>query len=378
MSGIADAFIEFAGTSRHEFSLFCTPEYSQLLSQRKLPQNLEITSVPAQGIIGWVISALKHHSLLFCQLWRWPCSLERAALQQRVGMMWFVGGGVYDTLNIPYIATVWDVQHRTHPWFPEVSTDGRWEYREAMHSRFLRRATRIITGTEIGREQLSWFYQIPQDRIKVLPHPTPSLSSGTIPVEVGSNLSLLKERKFVMYPAQFWAHKNHYGLLLGIKLLRDSHGIDLDLVLTGSDKGNQGYIRKLVDDLGLSSRVHMPGFVSSEELIWLYQHALALVYPSYSGPENLPPLEAYSQGCPVLISDYPGAREQLGDAAMYFDPHVPSSIAAALEQLLKNPALRDELVRKGKLRSEKWTSLDYVHGAISIFDEFEAVRCCWA
>lgn len=376
-SDIADAFFELAGQSRHEFILLCNTEYSASLTEQKLSQNIRLFSIPNRGILGWLISALKHHSPVFSQLWRWPCSLERSSLKQQIQMMWFVGGYIYDTLNIPYVATVWDIQHRIHPWFPEVSTDGRWEYREAMHSRYLRRATYIITGTDIGREQLGWYYQIPADRVKVLPQPTPNWTKRKDTSEIGPKVSILSDRKFIIYPAQFWPHKNHFGLLHSIKILRDSYGIELDLVLTGSNKGNKGYVKKLVEEFGLSSKVHMMGFVSLDELAWLYRHALALVYPTYTGPDNLPPLEAFSFGCPVLISDYPGAREQLNDAALYFDPRLPSSIAACLEQLINDHSLQEELVRKGKLRSEKWTSSDFVRGVVSIFDEFEAVRCCW-
>jgi glycosyltransferase involved in cell wall biosynthesis len=41
-----------------------------------------------------------------------------------------------------------------------------------------------------------------------------------------------------------------------------------------------------------------------------------LRYPSFFGAENLPPLEAFALGCPVIAADMPGAREQLGDAAI--------------------------------------------------------------
>ena len=48
----------------------------------------------------------------------------------------------------------------------------------------------------------------------------------------------------------------------------------------------------------------------------LYTEALALVMPTYFGPTNLPPLEAFQTGTPVLYSDLPGMREQVGDAAI--------------------------------------------------------------
>ena len=90
---------------------------------------------------------------------------------------------------------------------------------------------------------------------------------------------------------------------------------DYELVLVGDDKGQAGHVASLVREMGLSDSVHQLGFVETEELVALYRGAHSLLYLSF-GPENLPPLEAYALGCPVVASDVPGAREQLGEAAL--------------------------------------------------------------
>ncbi len=375
---VAEAFFKVAADSHHRFSVFCPPDVAKHLRSRVLPANLTVLDLEPRGAVGRAISALKHVMPLFGLLWRRSSSLERAALAQGVEMIWFVGG-FFDTLDTPYIATVWDVQHLTHPWFPEVSAKWRWEYRELFLQRHLRRAACVITGTEVGKRELMSFYGLPTDRIHILPHPTPSFALNADPPE--SDVDAIKRfglsGEFLLYPAQFWAHKNHVNLLLGLKHLGEMGHPVPDLALVGSDKGNRSFVQAMVAQLGLENKVHFLGFVSTQELVGLYRQADALIYPSFSGPENLPPLEAFALGCPVVASDFPGAREQLGDAAILFDPKSPHEIAKALLQL-RNPKVRAELIERGHIRAKSWTGSDYSRGVIRAIDEFEPIRKTWA
>jgi glycosyltransferase involved in cell wall biosynthesis len=76
----------------------------------------------------------------------------------------------------------------------------------------------------------------------------------------------------------------------------------IEMVFTGSDKGNAGHVFGKINELGLHDQVHMLGFVPREDLRALYSKALS-------------PREAFTLGCPVIASRIPGAEEQLGDAA---------------------------------------------------------------
>ena len=97
------------------------------------------------------------------------------------------------------------------------------------------------------------------------------------------------------------------------------------------------------------------GYVSDGELVTLYKRARALVMPTFFGPTNIPPLEAFSLGCPVAISDVRGITEQVGDAAVTFDPEDVDSIADAIERLWLDDDLCRRLVSKGRHRIQSWT-----------------------
>ena len=305
--------------------------------------------------------------------------MEKISRKLKIDLVWFVDGWAYDALDTPYVATVWDLQHRTHPWFPEVSSQGTWEYREIAHSRFLKRASHVITGTQAGKQQLGWYYQIPDEQISIIPHPLPTIndqSQQEITARVFENAEFLK-KTFFFYPAQFWAHKNHVNLLHALKVLMDTYGHDVNLVFTGSDKGNLAHIISVAAKLGINKNVFALGFVSTEQLVFLYKNAIALTYVSFSGPENLPPLEAFSFDCPVINSDFPGAKEQLGEAALYVDPHSPENIADQMHNIIHDQMMRADLIEKGRAQLKEKSPDQFIKKVFSIFDNFESIRRTW-
>jgi glycosyltransferase involved in cell wall biosynthesis len=151
----------------------------------------------------------------------------------------------------------------------------------------------------------------------------------------------------------------------------------MHLVLTGSDMGNLRHVQEAIHRLRLSSQVHFLGFLPREDLIGLYRQAVALVYPTFFGPDNLPPLEAFAAGCPVATSNISGADEQLGTAAVLFDPANPIEIAEAICRIRDNKEFRAELIRRGQERVALRTPQKYVEQICSILDEFEPFRKCW-
>lgn len=273
---------------------------------------------------------------------------ERFLLGCGMDLLWYPTPSVV-TMEIPYITVVWDLQHRLQPYFPEVSLNAEWDLRERHYSQVLRRATYVVTGTEAGKREIEQFYGVPGERMRILPHPTPEFA---LEAPTGDDDAVLAQygirRPYVFYPAQFWPHKNHVGLLEAVKILGERHGLAVDVVLVGSDKGNRGFVEETATRLGIRDRVKFPGFVSQHELVVFYRNALATTYVTYFGPENLPPLEAFAAGCPVVASDVSGSEEQLGDAALRVDPRDHAAIAAAICGVHGDAALRATLVERGR------------------------------
>ena len=185
------------------------------------------------------------------------------------------------------------------------------------------------------------------------------------------------EAEYLFYPAQFWAHKNHINLLHAVDRLANVYGRSLDAVFVGADHGNLEHVKSVCSRLGLAGRVHFLGFVPRDDLVSLYREAFALSYVTFFGPENLPPLEAFALGCPVIASNVSGASEQLGDAAIFVDPRSPDDIASAVVRLRDEAGLRERLLVSGKEIARERSSESFVTGALAFLDDFEAVRRCW-
>jgi glycosyltransferase involved in cell wall biosynthesis len=306
-----------------------------------------------------------------------PSRVDRVFESNAIDLIWCLSVGV-PTRTLPYVTTIWDLQHRIQPVFPEVASGDEWAGREAFFSREIGQATTVIVGTSAGQAEVERFYGVPPERIRRLPHPTPSFALDA--AAAGDGDALVRygiEPGYVLYPAQFWAHKNHVGLLHALKLLGDDHDVHLPAVFVGADKGNEAHVRRVVESLGLHDQVHFLGFVPRSDLVTLYRHAFALAYVTFFGPENLPPLEAFALGCPVVASDVPGASEQLGDAALLVPPTDASRIADALLALRRDEALRRRLIERGHERARAHTATHFVKGMFDIMDEIEPVVRSW-
>jgi glycosyltransferase involved in cell wall biosynthesis len=378
---ILSSFLKLRSTSRHKFIIFHrTKEPPQGISAEDI-QCMSLYRPPVRRVIGRAsrLSRKVIHTVRSRNELHNPDWLQRIVLSSGVEFLWNFTPFDCITMEIPYITVVWDLQHRVQPYFPEVSAKGRWSWRESHFADLCRRASVIITGTEAGKAEIEYFYQVPGNRIKILPHPTPRFA---LDAANGDGAEILNKygvpKGYLFYPAQFWSHKNHAGLLLAAQLLRDEHNLVFPLVFVGSDRGNYKHIRELTDSLNLSAQVHFLGFVPQQDLISLYRQAFALTYVTFFGPENLPPLEAFALGCPVIASYVQGAEEQLGDAAVLVDPKDPNEIALAVKALHNDLTRRQMLIQRGLNRARRFTGEDFVNGILSILDDFEGVRRCWA
>lgn len=254
-------------------------------------------------------------------------------------------------LGVPYVMAVHDLQHRLLPQFPEVSAWGEYRRREYIYGAGCREAAGLLVDSALGREQVQAIYGVDPARVHVLPYVAPALPDD--PTGRALDRFALPAR-FFFYPAQFWRHKNHRTLVDAVARLR-ARGTRVHLALAGAPRHEYRAIAHHIRELELADEVLLLGYVTDQQLSALYRRARALVMPTFFGPTNLPPLEAFASGCPVAISDLPGVREQVGDAALLFAPNDADSIARALERLWDDDALCRQLIEAGTRRLAAWT-----------------------
>lgn len=256
---------------------------------------------------------------------------------------------------IPALGTVHDLMHRYERRFPEVSANGEYEAREFHFGETVKYARGILVDSELGKQQLVASYGADPEKVFVLPYIAPPWIydyDGADDDAVRAKYSL--PRKYFFYPAQFYKHKNHSNLLLALARLRDAHP-DVQLVLVGAtDRNGYAEVVKQVAELELQANVIFAGYAEDREMAALYHQARALVMPTYFGPTNIPQLEAFALGCPVATSRIYGIPEQVGDAALLFDPASVSEIHTCLSRLWTDDALCASLAERGHAHARRW------------------------
>src|SRR5438477_1689691 len=282
----------------------------------------------------------------------------------------------------PFMVTVWDIDHRDRPEFPEAYRGRVFQSRERTLEAVLPKAMAVIANSASGARRIAELYGIDAARILVLPF-LPSLAvrrhaagHGATPDEVRRKYRLPEH--FVFYPVYFLPQKNHLYVLEGLAELERVHGMALDAVFCGGGAAEQvDVVRRHAAALGLAARTHFLGWVPDDDMPALYETAQALVMPTYCGPTNLPPLEAAALGCPVIYSDLPGCREQMRDAALYCDLSRVSTLAAHLRSLANDAALRERLREAGRRLARELDQIDYARELRPVLDAYADTRRRW-
>lgn len=140
---------------------------------------------------------------------------------------------------------------------------------------------------------------------------------------------------------------------------------DLKVILTGGGKVGVSDV-EFINRLKLQDKItHIN--VTDEELNYLYQNALAFVYPSLYEGFGLPILEAYKASCPVLLSDTACFREIGADAAAYFNAHDKDDLISLLEKAISDSEFRKDLIAKGQTRLQDFPLEKSMQETIAIY-----------
>jgi glycosyltransferase involved in cell wall biosynthesis len=304
-------------------------------------------------------------------------SIERKLLNDEIDIVYFLSpnGIAFGLTKIPYIFTLWDLGHLDLVEFPEMSYNQEFESRELLYQKSLKKAFRVFVDSNFGKDRVIEKYNIDDDRVEVLkflPNIPPLNDINYLDIKKKYNI----KNEFIFYPAQFWAHKNHIYILKALSTLR-AKSIDIDVVFSGFDKGNLQYVLKKSEEFGIRDLVHYVGFISDPEKPYFYNQSLALVMPTYLGPSNIPPLEAFAYGTPVVYSDLPFFREQTGEAAFYVNLNRSDDLVENLIEIKNNEELVNLKIQYGKQVLESWNETLFYQKILSVFEKYKFIRERW-
>jgi glycosyltransferase involved in cell wall biosynthesis len=222
----------------------------------------------------------------------------------------------------------------------------------------LKKADQIITVSQFTRNEILNFAPFFRKRINVIYN---SLSNTFKKTSAKDGIQSVERefswpRRMILYAGSMKPHKNIDRLLKAFNQLKQKGEVeDVCMVLGGGEKENITRLKKLALELGIDGNVIFTGMLSAEELTGLMNLADVFVFPSLYEGFGLPPLEAMACGTPVVTSNAGSLPEVVGDAALLVDPENVEDIASAIERVLTDERLREELVKKGFERVKRFS-----------------------
>lgn len=213
--------------------------------------------------------------------------------------------------------------------------------------RLCRRADLTVTVSEFSRQEIGKWYGVDIDKIPICYEGGDHINATPADTAVLDRLGL-RGKNYLLGVGVVSINKNINVLLQAFQ--RANLG-DTQLILTGQRNDSVHGHFAAID----SANVRTIGYVSDAELRTLYEHALALVYPSRYEGFGLPPLEAMNCGCPVIISDQPALTEVAGDAALQCGIDDVAALSRLMQDVNTDPALRERLKRAGLERARRFT-----------------------
>lgn len=251
--------------------------------------------------------------------------------------------------DIPQVLTIHDLSlmkyREKHPrsrvWFSDVFFKRRMKY-----------AAHIITISDFVRSEVCEELDLDSGKITAIPlAPSPHFFPRDRQKAKGTIKKLGLPKDFLLFVGTLEPRKNLSFLVKALAVCEN----DIPIVLVGWDGwGNEAWLR-MAETKGFRKRIFTTGYVDEETLACLYSSALALVFPSLYEGFGLPVLEAMACGCPVICSNAASLPEVAGDAALLIDPFEVEDLATAMDKVVGDCTLREDLIRKGLLRAAQFS-----------------------
>ncbi len=257
--------------------------------------------------------------------------------------------------NVPTVCVIYDLQYKAYPEFFAAEDVA---HRDRTFAEAARKSTTLVAISDFSREAAIAEGKLDPAHIKTihLHISQHSLRNAKRDETILDRLQLVT-RRYLIYPANFWKHKNHEMLLTAFGLARRS-GLadDIRLVCTGAPGARQQWLKQAARGLGLENHVLFPGYLANAELLALISNSCGVIFPSLYEGFGLPIVEAMATGVPVACSNVTSLPEVAGDAAILFNPRVPEDIAQAILSLAQDKELSARLVQAGNLRAAEFSN----------------------
>ncbi len=296
--------------------------------------------------------------------------------REKIDLMYFPGNFVSLFSKVPSVV---NIRSAAHFYGEKYGITGmRRVIRSVLMPLSARKARAVITPSEDIKSDIVRFANILPGKVEVISHGVDlHLFNGEINRRAPEGLALLEKynlvpKKYLLYVSALWRYKRQDQLIRAHAELVKNGRPEPKLVLAGMGTGTEeSYIAELhalANELGTESLVCFTGGLPQSDLRYLYAHAGAFIFPSIYESFGNPIFEAWASGIPVATSKVHSFPEIVGDAALLFDPNSAGDIIDAISQLLKDPSLCRELIRRGHERAKEFTWDTAVRRTLSLLE----------
>jgi glycosyltransferase involved in cell wall biosynthesis len=289
-------------------------------------------------------------------------SLYSYLMERRFGQLAYdIPNAVYHETNYilkpypgPCVTTVHDLSHVR---YPEFHSQNVIDWLGKLLPETLDRADRIITVSDVIRDELVEFFGVPQDKIQTVyegvdPRYQPRSNQETMPVIAEYGLS---HKQYVLLVATLEPRKGIDVLLDAWSLLPLGLRKAFPLVLVGSSGWRNSALIDRISSLINEGTVRRLGYVPADVLPLLFSGASVFAYPSVYEGFGLPVLDAMNSGVPVICRAGTSMAEFSEGACLLCESSAPEELAAKLELLLGNEEERERWARIGLAQAEKFS-----------------------
>jgi glycosyltransferase involved in cell wall biosynthesis len=202
----------------------------------------------------------------------------------------------------------------------------------------------IVTVSNFSKNELVKYARIKPNKITVIPNSADHILRFKDPDDqFKEKINLLKP--YCLAVSNLGANKNFHGLAKALALIDFKK---YTMVIAG------GGLSALKNEPAADNATYL-GYVSDEELKYLYENASLFIFPSFYEGFGIPPLEAMISGCPVIASNTTSIPEVCGDACAYFDPKDAMDMAANINALVNDSERLAQLKIKGYERAAMYS-----------------------
>lgn len=223
----------------------------------------------------------------------------------------------------------------------------------------LKNSKKIIAASRFTKEEILKIYNPPEKKIEVVHNGFSDLLYKRINDQEKINEVLNKygiEGPYILYVGRLEKKKNTPSLIEAFaKAKHFNKDIKEKLVLIGDAGFGFDETTYAINEFDLGNEVIIPGWVEEEDMPYVFSGATAFIFPSRHEGFGIPVLQAFGCGVPVSASDIPVLREIGGDAVLFFDYHDKDAIARAIEKMVTNKDLREQLRAKGLKRAKNFS-----------------------